>query len=175
MVDSSSRCGALPHKPILHHTRRRVLCAILGVVALCAATHAAAQDKQTDDLAIEPLGANTLATPEVAEIRLRYFGDQVSVPDVSNRIGILSQRYRVTRGAVEDFLELHTALGRRTANVPVPGFGLQLQVDSEYVGYALFGRKTLAGQLQFGPYIQNWRSARQTYDGHYGLRLQFPW
>jgi hypothetical protein len=152
-----------------------VLCAILGAVTLCAATHVAAQDKQTDDLAVQPLGAVTLTTPEMAKIRLRYFGDQISVPDVSDQIGILSQRYRVTRVAVEEFLELHTALGRRTANVPVPGFGLQLQVDSEYVGYALFGRQTQAGQLQFGPYIQNWRSARQTFDGHYGLRLQFPW
>jgi hypothetical protein len=145
------------------------MCAGLCVVLLGSA--ASGQDRQRS--ASHQLVGDLGSLAVVPSVQLRYFGDPV--PDVGTLTGMLTREFTVTRRAVEHYFSLRQSAGARTATVPVPFFKLELEVSSEYVSYDLFNAPTRAGELCFGPYIQNWRSARKAYDGHYGLRLHFPW
>ena len=119
-----------------------------------------------------------LPQPETTEATWLYLTPtHPDVPgDLSRSIArLLRHELKITQDAVFDYLNMHMQFDRRTADVPV--LGTKIEVDSEYLSYNLPRLwKGDAGRLvRFGPYIQNWRSARSEYDGHYGLRLQLPW
>jgi len=148
--------------------------AVLGLM-LFSVSLATAQDKQNERGDIRPLGTQSLLPADHRALRLHGFGEDQPVLEMDDALAILTRKYTLTRQAVEHYLSLGKNHGRRTANVPVPLFDLTLQVDSDNLGYTMFDTETHAGEITFGPYIHNWRSARQTFNGHYGLRLQVPW
>ena len=150
-----------------------LIAATVLVTVFCFTSGATAQSKQSQDFT--PLGAGSLLTPDHSSLRLHQFEDEASLPDFDGTMAVLVRNYHLARQAVEHRLSLRSNHGRRTADLPVPMFDLTLQVDSDNLGYTLFDKRTGAGEITFGPYIHNWRSARQSFTGHYGLRLQVPW
>lgn len=152
--------------------RRHILwAAFAGLVLTLTASVCVGQDKQPS----EPFATMSDPGSVGPQMQLRYFGNAETVPDVGTLTGLVQREYALHRRAVESYFAMYRSVGRRTAKVPVPFVDLELQVNSEYVAYDLFNAQTQSGQVRFGPYIQNWRSARKDYEGHYGLRLHFPW
>ncbi len=148
----------------------RIAAALAGLLVVFLAGYTSAQERQQPTyLQLGDVGSASM----VPSMQLQFFGEQV--PDVGTLTGMITREFTMTRRAVEHYFALQPSAGRNTATVPVPFFELELKVNSEYVSYDLFNAHTQSGQLCFGPYIQNWRSARKDYDGHYGLRLHFPW
>ncbi len=91
--------------------------------------------------------------------------------DTEGRVKLFAE---ITRESVMEFLHVHKFCHVTTANVPLFISSEPLMVSGQYISYNLVPRKS-SHDLVFGPYIHDWKSVREQYKGHYGLRLMMPW
>jgi hypothetical protein len=92
--------------------------------------------------------------------------------DAAGRLRLLAD---TMRDGVMTFFRVGPLHRETVAQVPL-GLGEEcLLISGDYISYNLLTHDDTQDQVVFGPYIQNWKSVRRQFDGHYGLRLLLPW
>lgn len=135
-------------------------------------------DLDQDRLTV-PLDKFTLQDQALSAPMLVSPNTQIAPPreislDIEGRLRLFAQ---TARDSVMSYFKVGPIHRETTAQVPLFLGQECLLVSSEYISYNLLPSQNQERHqmVVFGPYIQNWKSARKDYDGHYGLRLMMPW
>jgi hypothetical protein len=140
---------------------------------LCAALLLAASSAQAN----EPTPADHNPPLSLLEQPLLLAGVVPNAPraielDTAGRLRLLAD---TMRDGVMTFFRVGPLHRETVAQVPL-GLGEEcLLISGDFISYNLLTQDDTQDQVVFGPYIQNWKSVRRQYDGHYGLRLLLPW
>jgi hypothetical protein len=152
---------------------------ILTLLLGCALPSVAWADSDHSDALTISSSNFTLQPQPLSAPLLATVGGQMRAPqdvtlDLQGRLRLFAQ---TARESVMTYFKVGQIHRVTTAQVPLFLGDECLLVSGEYISYNLLPTQ---GQerdemVVFGPYIQNWKSARKDYDGHYGLRLMLPW
>jgi hypothetical protein len=171
--------------PRRSRARKSVVCALW--LWCCAPLVAQAQEERPEAQAAQA-AMPMLGEPSLMKLSLSsHTQRELTAPSLTApcKIGLeledqLKRFARMTHEGVTELLQLRQLYHQKTAALPLLPEDMLL-VSHEYISWNLLGGM-VGGLLTpapipvvFGPYIQNWQSARRAYEGHYGVRLQLPW
>lgn len=178
--------GACSTHPAPHTKRSRAL-SVVCALWCCAPLVAQAQEERPEAQAAQA-AMPMLGEPSLMKLSLSsHTQRELTAPSLTApcKIGLeledqLKRFARLTQEGVTELLQLRQLYHQKTAALPLLPEDTLL-VSNEYISWNLLGGM-VGGLLTpapipvvFGPYIQNWQSARRAYEGHYGVRLQLPW